>query len=101
MAKINTICISLLPIIFACLIIEQVESAQLIAIDLGSEYYKIMLRSGRNLDIVLNDQSSRKTESLVGFTPDGERVFGSIAAQLVRFFLKIKLPKKKLKLFFK
>jgi len=54
----------------------------LFGIDLGTDTFRVMTMSANSPSIVLNDQSGRKTPSLVGFTREGERVFGSRAAQL-------------------
>jgi len=38
-------------------------------IDLGSQWYKLaMVRPGRPIDIVLNEQSARKTHTMVGWS---------------------------------
>ncbi|XP_060083520.1 hypoxia up-regulated protein 1-like [Ylistrum balloti] len=57
-----------------------------IAIDLGSEYTKIALvKPGVPMEIVLNDESSRKTASMVAMR-DGERHYGQAAVNTgVRF----------------
>ena len=54
-----------------------------VGIDLGSQWYKLaMVRPGRPIDIVLNEQSSRKTHTMVGWSKE-ERAFGSDAFNLV------------------
>ncbi|KAG5467611.1 hypothetical protein CUR178_01256 [Leishmania enriettii] len=51
-----------------CLLVTQASSAHVIGIDLGSEYIKIAGPHGdKGVDIVLNEQSRRKTENFVGF----------------------------------
>lgn len=56
-------------------------------IDLGSQWYKLaMVRPGRPIDIVLNEQSSRKTHTMVGWNKE-ERAFGSDAFNLVFLFV--------------
>ena len=61
---------------------SKVEPA-LLGIDLGTEWFKVVLMETKSFDIVLNDQSGRKTKSLVGFTKEDERFFGAPAAALV------------------
>lgn len=57
--------------------------ALVVGIDLGSQWYKLaMVRPGRPIDIVLNEQSARKTHTMVGWNRD-ERAFGSDAFNLV------------------
>jgi len=60
---------------------SKVEPA-LLGIDLGTEWFKVVLMETKSFDIVLNDQSGRKTRSLVGFTKEDERFFGAPAAAL-------------------
>lgn len=57
-----------------------VASANLMAIDLGTAYIKTAVaRSGKGLELVTNEQAKRKTPAVVGFTEDGERLFGDAA----------------------
>ncbi len=52
-------------------------------IDLGSQWYKLAFRKpGHPFDIVLNEQSSRKTHTMVAWNRE-ERVFASDAYNLV------------------
>lgn len=53
-----------------------------IGIDFGSESFKIALVKPGSIDIVLNEESSRKTPSMVAFSPHG-RLFGEQAYQFV------------------
>jgi hypoxia up-regulated 1 len=51
-------------------------------IDFGSQYFKIAVVRPGGIDIVLNEQSARKTQSLIAFRLDTiERLFGDAAAQ--------------------
>jgi hypoxia up-regulated 1 len=55
------------------------------SIDLGSEYMKIgLVKPGVPMEIVLNKESRRKTPTIVALR-NGERFFGDVAAQIVRF----------------
>ena len=58
-------------------------SCSFIAVDLGAQSVKVMLMEGKTFDIVLNEQSGRKTDSVVGFTLDNERLIGSPCKSLV------------------
>jgi hypoxia up-regulated 1 len=55
--------------------------ALVMGVDFGSQYFKIaVVRPGR-IDIVLNEQSARKTQSIIAFRMDTlERLFGDAAA---------------------
>lgn len=54
--------------------------ANLMAVDLGEAYIKVAVaRPGKGLELVPNEQSKRKTPAVVGFTTDGERLFGDAA----------------------
>lgn len=56
------------------------SAANLMAVDLGEAYIKVSVaRPGRGLELVPNEQSKRKTPAVVGFTQDGERLFGDAA----------------------
>lgn len=49
-------------------------------VDLGLGYVKVAVaRPGKGLELVTNEQSKRKTPAAVGFTNDGERLFGDAA----------------------
>lgn len=49
-------------------------------VDLGLAYVKVsMARPGKGLALVHNEQAKRKTPAAVGFTEDGERLFGDAA----------------------
>lgn len=59
-------------------------SCSFIAVDLGAQSVKVMLMEGKTFDIVLNEQSGRKTDNVLGFTMDDERLIGSPCKSLVR-----------------
>lgn len=49
-------------------------------VDLGLGYIKVAVaRPGKGLELVTNEQSKRKTPAAVGFTVEGERLFGDAA----------------------
>lgn len=61
--------------------------ATLMGIDFGSSTYKVVLPPGgkrKQLSLALNEQSSRKTETTIGFRAD-ERLFGGFAKDLAKF----------------
>lgn len=63
-----------------CLLLAATTTeAQVLGVDFGSETFKLSaVRPGRAIDIVLNEQSKRKTPSLVAFR-EGERFVGESA----------------------
>lgn len=71
------LCCVLSVFLFSCY-----TSAIVVGIDFGSQWYKIAMIKPGSFDIVLNEQSSRKTHTLVGWNR-GERFFGSDAFNLV------------------
>ncbi|ORY26444.1 HSP70-domain-containing protein [Rhizoclosmatium globosum] len=63
-------------------LLHPIVQASVIGIDFGSEWFKVsIVKTGVPLDIVLNRESKRKTESLVTIR-DGIRYFGTDAAGL-------------------
>lgn len=67
----------LIAILFLCTQIAYQRAV--IGIDLGTEFLKIgLVKPGTPIDIVLNEQSKRKTESIVAFDGD-ERFIGMLA----------------------
>lgn len=57
--------------------------ASVLAIDYGAEFTKISLvKPGLPMDVVLNKDSKRKVQSVVGWKKD-ERLFGGEAAAVV------------------
>ena len=53
--------------------------SKIIGIDLGSTLSEVAVVEGGNPTIIVNDEGSRTTPSVVGFTKDGERKIGSAA----------------------
>ncbi|KAF5221060.1 putative Hsp70 protein [Trypanosoma cruzi] len=61
-------------------------SANVLGIDFGSEYIEVAgPHNGNNVDIVLNEQSHRKTDNYIGFK-NGERYIGDQAKALAARF---------------
>ena len=54
-------------------------SKRIIGIDLGSTLSEVAVIDGGKPTIIVNDEGSRTTPSVVGFTKDGERKIGSAA----------------------
>ncbi|AYU83278.1 Hsp70 protein, putative [Leishmania donovani] len=60
--------VAFLAYVLACLFIAQASLAHVIGVDLGSEYIKVAGPHGdKGVDIVLNEQSRRKTDNFIGF----------------------------------
>jgi hypothetical protein len=60
--------------------------SNLMGVDFGSDSYKVVLAPGagrKQMQLVFNDASSRKTTNVIGFRPN-ERLFDSDAVSLVR-----------------
>jgi hypoxia up-regulated 1 len=58
----------------------QPSAGSLMGVDLGLSYVKVSVaRPGKGLELVTNEQAKRKTPAAVGFTEDGERLFGDAA----------------------
>lgn len=76
--------VSLFAVVVAlcCIWIASTNGA-IMSVDLGSDWFKVMLMQGKNFDMVLNEESNRKTSPLIGFTNEGERLIGSPAATLL------------------
>lgn len=53
--------------------------SKIIGIDLGSTLSEVAVIEGGKPTIIVNDEGSRTTPSVVGFTKDGERKIGSVA----------------------
>ncbi|KAG5467054.1 hypothetical protein LSCM1_01234 [Leishmania martiniquensis] len=78
--------VPLIVCVFVCLLGTQVSLAHVIGIDLGSEYVKIAGPHGdKGIDIVLNEQSRRKTENFVGFRQSDLYVGESAKSLAARF----------------
>ncbi len=76
--------IAVCMMIVACLGIAMIHAATpVIGIDLGAEFLKVgMVRTGAPINAVLNEQSKRKTPTVIGFR-NGQRLFGESALGLV------------------
>jgi len=70
--------------ILAFCLFAGIASCSFIAVDLGAQSVKVMLMEGKTFDIVLNEQSGRKTDNMVGFTMDDERLIGSPCKSLMK-----------------
>ena len=74
-----------LLIVFALLLVIAVSCIQaaVIGIDVGTEYIKVgIVKPGSPIDMVLNEQSKRKTSAFIGYRGQ-ERLFGYNARQMV------------------
>lgn len=67
-------------------LIATVDAMQpVLGIDIGSEYIKVGIARPRHpIDIVLNEQTKRKTPAVVAFRDGTERYLGESAKALVR-----------------
>lgn len=61
----------------------QVAQALVVGIDFGVDSFKVVLVRPGSIDIVMNEGSSRKTPSSIGYSEHG-RVFGDQVQVLVR-----------------
>ncbi|KEG13001.1 hypoxia up-regulated 1 [Trypanosoma grayi] len=72
--------------IIAVLFLSTVAFANVIGIDFGSDYIEVAgPHSGNTVDIVLNEQSHRKTDNFIGFR-NGEKYIGDQAKALAARF---------------
>lgn len=70
----------LAPALLLLAIFLHAAHASLMGVDLGLAYVKVsMARPSKGLELVTNEQAKRKTPAAVGFTTDGERLFGDAA----------------------
>lgn len=76
----------LILILFECYFIY----CLVIGIDFGSESFKVSLVKPKLFDVILNEQSNRKTPSVVAFDQD-EILFGTEAKNLVNNILFYKI----------
>eukprot|EP01111_Echinosteliopsis_oligospora_P017228 TRINITY_DN7394_c0_g1_i1.p1 TRINITY_DN7394_c0_g1~~TRINITY_DN7394_c0_g1_i1.p1 ORF type:complete len:953 (+),score=370.20 TRINITY_DN7394_c0_g1_i1:61-2859(+) len=82
---------SVLSILLLLLVAYEAQAA-VMGIDLGSQWYKMtVVKSGVGFTVVLNDQSSRKTHTLVGWNRD-ERVLSSDAYGVQSRFPSLSYP---------
>jgi hypothetical protein len=73
----------LLPSLVLLTALAQSSLASILAIDYGAEWTKISLvKPGLPFDVVLNKDSKRKVQSVVGWKKD-ERLFGGEASAVV------------------
>lgn len=74
---------SLFCIVFLlCSILPSIQAA-VMSIDYGTEWFKVgLIKPGMPLDVALNKDSKRKTQSVVTFR-NNERIYGSDAISLV------------------
>lgn len=78
--QIRRIGISTLFLASLCL---HIAEAATVAVDYGSAFYKaVLVKGGRNVDIVLNRDSKRKTPAVITIRGD-ERIYGSDAINIV------------------
>lgn len=64
----------------AVVLLSALSHANLMGVDLGLSYIKVAVaRPGKGLELVTNEQAKRKTPAAVGFTIEGERLFGDAA----------------------
>lgn len=78
-------CLILLLIIFAGAKTEKPKKdlGVVIGIDLGTTYSCVGIFKNCHVGIIENDQGNRITPSCVGFTPDGKRLIGDGAKNLL------------------
>jgi hypoxia up-regulated 1 len=76
------LCVLVYTIALLCAIIP-VAQAAVMSIDYGTEWFKVgLIKPGMPLDVALNKDSKRKTQSVVTIRHD-ERIYGSDAVSLV------------------
>ena len=65
------------------LTILHLANGSLIGIDFGTEWIEVALVKPRTFEVVLNEQSSRKTPAAVTFTRNGDLLLGTDAKNMV------------------
>jgi len=53
--------------------------AKIIGIDLGTTFSVVAVMEGGDPKVIINEEGSRLTPSVVGFTKDGNRLVGQVA----------------------
>ncbi|KAI9143715.1 Hsp70 protein-domain-containing protein [Paraphysoderma sedebokerense] len=82
----------LFSLLFLLLSILHFCSPAVIGIDYGAQWFKVaIVKPGKLLDVVLNKESKRRTQSIVTIR-ETERIFGSEAAKLATRFPQYSFP---------
>ncbi|KAG2377675.1 hypothetical protein C9374_009191 [Naegleria lovaniensis] len=80
------ISVALLVTILAYLLVEPSHQGPIVGIDLGSRWLKVgIAKSGSPIDLVLNEQSKRKTSNIIGFRGQ-DRYIGEAGYTMVARF---------------
>lgn len=74
-----------LGLVLAAALLNVAAHAAVMGVDYGSEYIKLAAPKNNNIDIVLNEQSNRKSANYIGFRGE-ERYFGDDAKNLAPRF---------------
>lgn len=79
------LCLLVYTVVLLCTIIP-ITHAAVMSIDYGTEWFKVgLIKPGMPLDVALNKDSKRKTQSVVTIRHD-ERIYGGDAVSLVSTF---------------
>jgi molecular chaperone DnaK (HSP70) len=73
----------IVALLFAALVVRTSNGVSVLGIDIGGEWFKLALVTAGAYDIVLNEQSGRRTPNLLAFYQN-ERFFGNEAKPLVK-----------------
>lgn len=77
------LCVLVYAVALLCTMIP-VAQAAVMSIDYGTDWFKVgLIKPGMPLDVALNKDSKRKTQSVVTIRHD-ERIYGSDAVSLVK-----------------
>lgn len=80
------LCLLVYIVALVCTILP-VAQAAVMSIDYGTEWFKVgLIKPGMPLDVALNKDSKRKTQSVVTIRHD-ERIYGSDAISLVSWVI--------------
>lgn len=80
------LCYLIYTVALLCAILP-IAQAAVMSIDYGTEWFKVgLIKPGMPLDVALNKDSKRKTQSVVTIRHD-ERIYGSDAVSLVNDYL--------------